>query len=265
MRTVRTVRTVFPYPGGKSFAVHLLAEHIPPGVTRMASPFFGGGSFERYCATRLGMQVVGADLFEPLVDFWQVLKADPRGLADECSRHIPEDAADYKRMLQAMKHHGTPLHRAACFYDCIRVGYSGILFSTFMPSRVPRLRRGIPKLVEVDMRNIEVTHSDFEAFILAHTDTWLYLDPPYHVRPRLYANAGTSGGRYLTKTAFDHERLRDVLRQHPSWMMSYNDDAYIRELYAGHRMVPIEFGNRMSKLKATNKELLIFSDAAPAP
>jgi DNA adenine methylase len=260
------VKTVFPYPGGKSFVAELLAEHVPPGVTHMASPFFGGGSFERHCADHLGLQVTGADLFEPLANFWCMLKQDARALADECSRHVPEHAADYKRLLQLMEDAAaSDLHRAACFYNCVRSAYSGVLHATFMPVHVGRLRRSIPQLAEVDMRGIEVVHSDFEPFILQHKDAWLYLDPPYYQRVRLYANTGSNKGRHLHHTAaFDHARLREVLRDHPSWMLSYNDCDYVRELYAGHRMQPIEFTNRMARPRKAaarnNRELLIFSE-----
>jgi DNA adenine methylase len=67
------------YPGGKTRAVKLLWAFLQkeyPGITEIASPFFGGGSFELKCAST-GITVYGNDLFEPVSTFWQVLKIQP--------------------------------------------------------------------------------------------------------------------------------------------------------------------------------------------
>ena len=69
----RKLRSPLRYPGGKSRA----AKHLVPmieamGVTKMVSPFFGGGSVELECAAR-GIRVHGYDLFRPVVCVWQAL------------------------------------------------------------------------------------------------------------------------------------------------------------------------------------------------
>ena len=60
------------YPGGKSLAVGMILEKIPENVERVISPFFGGGSVEIACANELKIPVIGFDIFNILVNYWQV-------------------------------------------------------------------------------------------------------------------------------------------------------------------------------------------------
>ena len=59
------------YAGGKSLAVGLITEHLPKGIKKVVSPFIGGGSVEIALAKELGLEVVGYDIFDLLVNYWQ--------------------------------------------------------------------------------------------------------------------------------------------------------------------------------------------------
>lgn len=57
--------------------------------------------------------------------------------------------------------------------------------------------------------------------------SFFYLDPPYHATEGYYQNIGEDGF-----TEADHIRLRDALmRIQGKFLLSYNDDAFIRGLY----------------------------------
>ncbi len=75
-RYKRYIKAPLRYGGGKSLAVGLIVEYIPNGVRRMISPFIGGGSVEIACATELGLEVLGFDIFDILANFYQVLLKD---------------------------------------------------------------------------------------------------------------------------------------------------------------------------------------------
>ena len=86
-------------------------------------------------------------------------------------------------------------------------------------------------------------------------DAFFYCDPPY-----------TSGCGYeVTSTAdFDHERLRDVLKDIKGrFLISYDDSPKVRELYKGYEMIEVERQNGINNREGTNrankvyKELLI--------
>jgi DNA adenine methylase len=245
---------VFPYPGSKKQAVHILDRYIPKGTKSMASPFFGSGAFEMHSAHK-GIDVFGADAFEPLVNFWKQLKRAPRKLSSTCNRFVPETTEDYHELLQKMHESRkySKVFRAACFYNTIRTSFSGIAHGTFMPRKVSRLKNAIPSLISFDTKKLHIEHSSFEKFIPKHTDKWMYVDPPYYVPSRLYGNKG--GGQTVT---FDHVLLRDVLQHHPSWLLSYNDSPYIRRLYKGHKIVKVSWTYRMNDTRKSN-EILIFS------
>lgn len=250
------IKNVFPYPGGKSKLVHIFDKYVPEGITRMASPFFGGGSFERFCVAKYGVRMYGADMFRPLVTFWNELKRDPARLTNECKRSIPRSRKEYEQLLEDMMSPDSSSTRVAvCFYNSIRTAYSSILFNTFMPSNVSRLERSLERLPNISMKNITVSHTSFEKFIPKHKECWLYVDPPYYQPIQLYAS---NSRKYVDQIEFDHELLRDVLLKHPSWMLSYNDDKYIRKLYKGHKIITIPFSYSISKKQKTN-EILIFS------
>ena len=79
----RYTKSPLRYPGGKSLAVGLVIEKIPNDTQRVISPFFGGGSVEIAIAKELNLEVLGFDIFDILVNFWQVLLARPTELYAE--------------------------------------------------------------------------------------------------------------------------------------------------------------------------------------
>jgi hypothetical protein len=62
------------YAGGKSKAIGLILENLPKlKEKKVISPFFGGGSVELCLSQMLGIEVIGYDIFNMLVNFWNVL------------------------------------------------------------------------------------------------------------------------------------------------------------------------------------------------
>ena len=62
------------YAGGKSKAIGLILDNLPKLKRKtIVSPFFGGGSFELCVSQNLGIKVIGYDIFNMLVNFWNVL------------------------------------------------------------------------------------------------------------------------------------------------------------------------------------------------
>ena len=71
--------------------------------------------------------------------------------------------------------------------------------------------------------------SDFEKLLHQYDRpvSFFYLDPPYHATEGYYQNIGEDGF-----TEADHIRLRDALmRIEGKFLLSYNDDAFVRGLY----------------------------------
>jgi site-specific DNA-adenine methylase len=87
------------YAGGKSKAIGLILENLPRlKEKKIVSPFFGGGSFELCVSQNLGFQVVGYDIFNILVNFWDVLINKKDSFILELEKMVVDkDNFDYNR------------------------------------------------------------------------------------------------------------------------------------------------------------------------
>ncbi|MFP6230208.1 DNA adenine methylase [Helicobacter pylori] len=103
-RYKRYIKAPLRYGGGKSLAVGLIVEYIPNSVRRMISPFIGGGSVEIACAAELGLEVLGFDIFDILVNFYQVLLKDKQALYSHLLSLEPTQET-YSTIKQELKAH----------------------------------------------------------------------------------------------------------------------------------------------------------------
>ena len=91
----RTQKTILRYAGGKSRAIKKITPFVE-SYDEIVSPFIGGGSLEVHWAS-MGKKVIASDVFDILVNFWNILLTNPVGLADELSKIIPNDD-EYKKV-----------------------------------------------------------------------------------------------------------------------------------------------------------------------
>ena len=95
----------------------------------------------------------------------------------------------------------------------------------------------------------KVEHKDFENLIKVYDrqNALFYCDPPYHKTEKYYD---------VLFTDSDHERLRNSLSNIKGrFILSYNDDEYIRELYKDFNIAEVERQNNLSR--GIYKELII--------
>lgn len=253
----QTLKSPLRYPGGKSRAVKILFNYIPKNTVEICSPFFGGGSFEIYCAEK-GIRVYGYDVFGPLVDFWQHLLKNPNRLADEVEKFYPLKKDDFYRLQKEHIMSKNSLERATLFFVLNRTSYSGSTLSGGMASgglnNNPRFSKStIEKLRNFKIKNLTVELADFKQSISKHPNMLLYLDPPYLIENNLYGNKGD-----LHKD-FDHRGLASILKNRKKWILSYNNSEAIRSIYAEFQFVIPKWTYGMSKNKKS-RELLILSN-----
>jgi DNA adenine methylase len=106
------------------------------------------------------------------------------------------------------------------------------------------------------LKRVQIENLDFEKLIKEydHKDSLFYLDPPYFKTENYYKNVdfGKDG----------HARLRDALAKiEGKFILSYNDDEFIRELYSDFKIVEVETKYSLSpKFRGEKKfELLIMN------
>lgn len=155
---------------------------------------------------------------------------DEQMLAEELAlleQELPAPEAEELKALLLERAGEWDVRRAAAFYRLIRYSYgSGC---TSFGCQGTDIRKTFAAIWEASRRlaNTVVENKDFEALIRQYDrpDTFFYCDPPYFETEDHYEVV-------FAKT--DHERLYSALvRAEGKWMVSYNDCAYIRQLYDG--------------------------------
>lgn len=254
------MKTPIRYAGGKSKAYKIITQYIPrlPYPQRIISPFIGGGSLESKWASELGVPVYGFDIFDALVNFWNVLLSSPNELADKLQELTPtkEKYAEIKELLlqweytqDMLKDWHTDYYKrdaiklddltaAAYYYFNHNLSY-GPMYLGWM-SKIYESQTKWDKMVHnirsYKNKDLHVEKASFVDVIPEHSNDLLYLDPPYYLDKDsdnkmlkgMYPNCNID----VHHTGFDHEKLRDLLHNHKgSFILSYNNCETIREYY----------------------------------
>ncbi len=230
------------YAGGKSLAVGFVVERLPdPLPEKLVSPFMGGGSIEIALARELGMNVTAYDIFDILVNYWQMQISDAEALYRNLKRFKPtrDTFAEVKKTLSKHWKESSRLNSldlAAHFFFNSNTSYGPHFLG--WPSDVYLNERRYAKTLE-KVRNfaaptLSVHCASFEESIPAHLNDFLYCDPPYYL-----AQGKTFVGMYphrnfpIHHQGFRHDRLRDLLLSHKGgFILSYNDCDVIRDWYS---------------------------------
>lgn len=229
------------YAGGKSLAVGMVIELLPEGLSRLVSPFMGGGSVEIAVANELGIDVVAYDIFDVLCSYWQVQISHPKELERRLREFPPnrETFAKVKQVLTRHWKHGECLSLfdlAAHYYFNSNTSYGPHFLG--WPSDIylneDRYSRMVNKAATFRAPFLSVTCGDFADTIPSHREDFLYCDPPYYLE-----EGKTFVGMYphrnfpIHHQGFRHDLLRDLLLDHRGgFILSYNDCPTIREWYA---------------------------------
>ena len=254
------MKTPIRYAGGKSKAYDIITQQIPklPIPNRIISPFMGGGSLESRWSSELGIEILGFDIFDALVIFWDQLLYHNIALADKLSELSPTKK-EYKRVKdkllewnytqRMLKDWHTDYYRrdgidldnltaAAYYYFNHNLSY-GPMYLGWM-SKIYQSQKKWDKMID-KIRNygnpkLHVEKGDFIDVITEFNTEFLYLDPPYYLEKDkdnkmfkgIYPNANID----VHHSGFNHERLRDLLHSHNgSFILSYNNCETIREYY----------------------------------
>ncbi len=257
MNDPKRVYSPLRYAGGKTKAAKLIAPHVPDNVKRIVSPFLGGASFELYMAKTRDIEVVGYDIFQPLVEFWNVILTQPDDLADamenysptrKCFTEVREELKEWWSKNKAIVERGerfkleNRVKFVAMYYFNHQYSYGPMFLG--WPSSVYLTAKVHKKVIErvrgFSCPNLKVKWGDFEKVIADHDGDFMYVDPPYYdggergnklFKP-LYPNCNFP----IHHRGFHHEQLRDLLHRHTGgFLLSYNDCPTIREWYEGYK------------------------------
>ena len=245
-------RSPLRYPGGKSRAIKTILPLVPRNTKSICSPFVGGASLELALAAN-GIKVNAYDIFSPLVTFWQCALKNSAKLAKMVENYFPLSKQSFYSLQKNHINFSSTWEKAATFFVLNRASFSGASLSGGMSPGHPRFTRSaIERLRKFQSKNFTVKKSDYRESIANHEDSFLYLDPPYMNGQKLYGFKGDTHAR------FDHQALRDILKERDGWILSYNDCPTIRDWYSDYIiLVPAwQYGMGNSK---NSKEIIILS------
>ena len=229
------------YAGGKSLAVGHIVEHFPEDITRLVSPFFGGGSVEIVSSKVLGLDVIGFDIFNILTNYWKFQIENPETLYYELLKLKPEKE-EFERIRLILndvwkkKVKLDPLTLAVYFVYNFNLSYGpGFMgWSSKIYLDENRYKRMITRIRDFKPGNLRVECDDFRSVMAKYKDDFLYCDPPYYIGEDSKMFRGIYPMRNIPvhHDRFPHEELRDLLKEHRGgFVLSYNDCPTIREFY----------------------------------
>jgi len=240
------------YAGGKSLAVGYVIEYLPNNIKRVISPFLGGGSVEIAIAKELGIPVLGFEIFDILVNYWQIQIREPYELYLKLASLNPTKE-EYDRVKATLKAHWkkeitlAPLELAAYYYFNHNLSYGpGFLgWMSKVYSDKNRYRLIIEKGRDFNVKNLWVECETFEDVLPKFRNDFLYCDPPYYLGEdsTLFRGIYPQRNFPIHHSNFNHEKLRDLLLNHHKggFVLSYNDCSTIRKWYSTCKIIEVRW------------------------
>ncbi len=243
--------------GGKRLLRKTIDPLIPSDIKSYIEPFGGGGWVLFYKDKWADVEVYN-DLDDRLVNLFRIVKHHP----DELIKEFRYQLASRKLFQEALESICyTDIQRASKFFYLIMrsFGSKGETFGAVKKSgggATPSQQNILERINIIHKRldKVLIENLDFEKLInqYDHERAFFYCDPPY-----------TSGEGYKTTStkAFEHERLRDCLKNIKGrFLLSYDDSPKVRELYKDFEMIEAQRQNGINGKNPKNKvykELLI--------
>lgn len=239
------------YAGGKSLAVGMITELIPDNVTKIISPFIGGGSVEIALAKELGIEVIGYDIFDLLVNYWQNQTIKGKEMYDKLLELKPTKE-EYERVKNILKEHWNkvdgydgkldPLDAAVYYYYNMQLSYGpgflGWMSSIYQSEK--KYQTTIEKVRDFYLPNLKVYNETFDKSIPENNGEFLYLDPPYFLEgdSKMFAGIYPMRNFPIHHNGFNHGQLCDLLHEHKGgFVLSYNDCSWVREAYKDFEII----------------------------
>ena len=272
---MKSLKTPLRYPGGKSRAVTKMDTYFPDlrEYDEFREPFLGGGSVAIHITKKYpDLNIWVNDLYEPLINFWQVLQTFPDDLRDTLSReksnhNNPEAAKELflaaKDMINDFTE--TSVDRAIAFYIVNKCSFSGLTeSSSFSPqaSNSNFSLRGIEKLTEYSklISKWRITNYSYDYMMDGNRNVFMYLDPPYDIKDNLYGNKGSM------HKGFDHDKfVIDCDNNNMDQLVSYNSDQLVKDRFKNWNVAEFDLTYTMRSVgeymrdQKQRKELLLFN------
>ena len=271
-KELKALKTPLRYPGGKSRATKFLLPKFPKEITDYREPFIGGGSVAIEFTKQFPEASVWVnDLYEPLYNFWVVLRDHPNMLysaikqAKENTNNDVEEARKLFALSKKILDDSASLQRATAFYIINKCSFSGLTESSSFSAQASVSNfsmtgiEKLPKYAEI-IKNWKITNLSYEHMLDGTPDTFIYLDPPYDIKDNLYGKKGEMHKK------FDHDLFAKRMDCCPSkCLVSYNSSLYVRDRFKEWQATTYELTYTMRSVgdymddQKDRAELLLFN------
>lgn len=232
------MKSFIPWIGGKSQLAKSIISEFPKEYDRYIE-VFGGGASVLFASDKHAPTEIYNDANSQLVNLFRCLKYHREELQKEI-RYYLNSREMFKECRKGLECSGTTdIQRAAMYYVCIKISFGA---DTDSFGCAPRsLDTSSFERIERRLERVLVEHKDFEDLIKQYdrSNALFYCDPPYHTTEKHYSERFTNA---------DHLRLNDALKTiKGQFILSYNDDEFVRELYKDFNIKAVERQNNLSR------------------
>ncbi len=259
------VRSPIRWLGGKFRLREQIVRLMPPHECYVE--VFSGAAWVLFAKPpELSKAEVLNDLDGELANLWRVLKHKGAEFTEAMDWAIASEELFHE--WKPLPGVGSEVTRAVRFYVVCRMAFGGRMNQPTLGykfNKRPELfwsdAKDEAKAIIARLRQVWIRRMTWEQCLALYNraNTFFYLDPPYHC-------AGAKGYRHWF-TDEDHARLADTLRGlKGKWLLSYNDDPFIRRLYRWRGLHLREVSWHYSAAKGARplgRELLIANYALP--
>lgn len=252
----RYTKSPLRYGGGKSLAIGMIIENFPNDLKRVVSPFIGGGSLEVACALELNLEVIAFDIFDILVNFWQVLCKDSEALYESLKALEPTKET-YEKIKNELKLYWNERHKnpqntpknnldsitlARNYYFNFNLSYGpGFLgWMSKIYEDKSRYLNTLEKIKNFKTQNLKVECKSFEKVFEKFPNDFFYCDPPYFLEgdSKMFKGIYPMRNFPIHHNNFNHELLAKCLKEHKGkFILSYNDCEFVREAYRDFKIL----------------------------
>ena len=243
------MKSFIPWIVGKSQLAKKIVSMFPDEFDRYIEVFGGGGSV-LFAKDKHAPLEVYNDANGQLVNLFRCIRFHREELQREISGYINSREIFDDIKAQINMRGFTDIQRAAMFYVQVKISYGadGRTYGCNKKDISPSYLTEIEKRLKSGA-GVTIEHKDFENLIKVYdrSNALFYCDPPYHKSEKYYDAEFTSS---------DHERLKACLSNIKGrFVLSYNDDDFIRNLYKDFKITEVERQNNLSR--GSYKELII--------
>ena len=241
--------------GGKKLLRQTIIENFPDKKQfNKYVEVFGGAGWVLFAKERHAANEVYNDINSNLTNLFKCVKYHAEELQKELNFTINSRELFEEYISQINSKGLTDIQRAARYFYIIKLSYGskGGCFGAIKKD-VEKVKLYLQE-IQQRLTNVVIENKSFEDIIDKYDsiETLFYLDPPYFNAEQYYVSEFTQE---------HHTKLSEMLKNiRGKFILSYNEDEYIRNLYKDFKIIEIERNNNLTSRYSQNrryKELLI--------